>query len=280
MHPDGTLLKSSDQPEVWLIQGGERHWIPSPEIFNAHGFSWAAILVVSDAEINAIPQGPDVPLYTTWATPGPNDDVIPGAPSLPIAEYNGVDYRRWRSPNGGHTIYANGRFVVQRGSFQGATVTSNSVIFAGYHSGTAAVVTGVDGHVLWSSPLFRVGVNPQGFSGHPQVSVNTWDYQVPMDIADQAGGISLVITDSPDNLQDILNHSVGALISSLAPAISAIGGLFSGSKKSSAQAQPAAQVQHTTQSAAARKRAWTMLPHQNGDVAAHAPAHPPEHAAV
>lgn len=275
MYQDGTLLKSSDQPEVWLIQGGERHWIPSPEIFNADGFSWAAILVVSDAEVNAIPQGTDVPAYTTWVTPGPNDAAIPGVPVLPLADYNGAEYKRWRSTNGGHTIYANGRFVVQRGTFQGVTITSNSVLFAGYHSGTAALVADPNGRVLWTSPLFRVGVNPQGLSGHAQVSVNTWSYQVPIDLADQAGGINLVITDSPDNLQNILNHSVGALITALAPAISAIGGILSGSKKSGSAA-----AQNTTRAAAARRRAWTAPSSPNGGAAGNLAPQAAAHAAA
>lgn len=274
-YPDGTLLRSADQPEVWLIQGGQRHWIPSPDVFNEDGFSWAAILVVSDAEINAIPQGPNVPAYTTWITPGPNDGPVPGAPVLPVVEYNGVDYRRWKSAGGGHTIYANAQFVVQTGRFQGVTVTSNSVVFAGYHSGTAALVTDGNGRVIWTSnPLFRVGVNPQGFSGHAQVSVNSWSYQVPANIADQAGGINLVLTDSPDNLQGILNNSVGALIQTLGPAISAIGGILGGSKKSGTGAQP-----KTTASATARKKAWTTVPalkgHGNGQ-----PAEQPAEAAV
>ena len=268
-YADGTLLKSSDHPEVWLIQGGQRHWIPSPDVFNGDGFSWSAILVVSDADIDAIPQGSDVPLYTTWITPGPNDAAIPGAPNLPIVQYNGADYKRWKSAGGGHTVYANGKFVVQQGTFVGATVTSNSVVFAGYHSGTAAFVADSNGRVLWTSPLFRVGVNPQGFSGQAQVSVNAWKYQVPLNLADQAGGINLVLTDSPDNLQAILNHSVGALIAELAPAITAIGGIIGGSKKSGTQAQ------QTTGSAPARKKAWTTLPGDNG----HADGHPTEHAA-
>jgi hypothetical protein len=272
-YPDGTLLRSSDQPEVWLIQGGQRHWIPSPEVFNSDGFSWAAILVVSDADITAIPQGTDVPLYTTWVTPGPNDAPVPGAPALPVVEYNGADYKRWKSAGGGHTIYANGKFVTQTGVFQGATVTSNSVVFTGYHSGTAALVADPNGRVIWTSnPLFRVGVNPQGFSGNAQVTVNAWEYQVPGNIADQAGGINIVLTDSPDNLQDILNHSVGALISDLAPAIAAIGGILGGSKKSGTQ------TQKTTASASARKKAWTTVPADNGHEAAHAPEDAGAHA--
>src|SRR5690242_3569143 len=114
-YADGTLLRSNDQPQVWLIQGGQRHWIPSPDIFNADGFSWSAILVVSDAEINAIPQGYDVPLYTTWITPGPNDPALPGD-QQPTETINGILYKRWRSSGGGHTVYSRASYVTQTGA--------------------------------------------------------------------------------------------------------------------------------------------------------------------
>ncbi len=176
-YPDGALLKSNDQPEVWLIQDGQRHWIPSPDVFNADGFSWAAVLVISDAEIAAIPQGPDVPLYTSWITPGPNDPVLPG-PQLPTVEYNGVDYKRWQSGGGGHTIYGRAQYVTQTGAISGETITTNGVMFTGYHSGTSALITNTNNIVVYSSPVFRVGVNARG-TGPNVVSTNAWSFNIP-----------------------------------------------------------------------------------------------------
>ena len=263
-YPDGTLLKSADQPQVWLVKGGQRHLIPSPDVFNGDGFSWSAILVVSEAEINGIAQGPDVPLYTTWVTPSSNDAQIPGYPPLASVEYNGADYKRWRSSGGGHTIYSNGKFVTQTGAFTGVTVTVNAVMFAGYHSGTAAIVTDTAGRIIWASPLFRVGVNPQGLSGKPMVSTNPWNFQVPVALADQAGGIVIGLTDSPDNLQQILNHSLGALIADLVPAISAIGGLLGGGKKTGTPGQA------KTTPAASHDSGWHALgDHGVGEHAEH-----------
>lgn len=257
-YPDGTLLKSSDQPAVWLIKNGQRDWIPSPDVFNTDGFSWAAILVVSDAEIAAIPQGPDVPLYTTWLTPGPQDPTLPG-PVLPTVEYGGLDYKRWRSNGGGRTIYGRAQYVTQTGLISGETVTVNAVMFTGYHSGTSALITNANNIVIYSSPLFRVGVNPQGF-GPPQVSTNAWSYTVPLDLADQAAGFAITLSDSPDNLQQILNKSVGALITDLVPAISAIGTIFGGSKstaaKSNAKAAGSQDAGQTTTSQAALNKGW------------------------
>lgn len=259
-YSDGTLLKSNDKPEVWLISGGQRHWIPSPDIFNADGFSWAAILVVSDAEIGAIPQGPDVPEYTTWLTPGPNDPVLPG-PAVPTVNYNGADYKRWRSGGGGHTIYARGEFVTQTGAISGETITMNAVVFTGYHSGTSAFVTDNQGIVRWTSPLFRVGVNPQGLSGQTVVSINAWNFNVPETIADSVFGFGIAIGDSPDNLQQIMNNSVGALLNTLTPLVSAIGAIFAGSKKTGSSTQGSGTTTSgsgSTTSPAALSAGWQM----------------------
>lgn len=248
-YPDGTLLKSSDQPPVWLIQGGQKHWIPSPDIFNADGFSWSAILVVSDAEIASIPQGPDVPLYTTWITPGPEDVVFPGQSPSPPVQYGGFAYKRWMSGGGGHLIYGRAQFVTQTGVISGETVTINAVMFAGYHSGTSAIITNSNGIAVYTSDVFRVGVNARGF-GPDQIVPTAWSFNVPMDLADQAAGFAIMLSDSPDNLKQILDKSLGALIQDLVPLVSAIGGLFGGSKK------PGSPSGQTTTSPAVLSQSW------------------------
>jgi hypothetical protein len=44
---DGTLLKGSG-PEIYLMNGGQRHWIPDPATFSALGFNWTAIQTVAE----------------------------------------------------------------------------------------------------------------------------------------------------------------------------------------------------------------------------------------
>ena len=53
---DGTLLTDSG-PKVYVMQGGQRHWIPDPATFNASGYQWSAIVRVADADLAAIPEG-------------------------------------------------------------------------------------------------------------------------------------------------------------------------------------------------------------------------------
>ena len=57
---DNALLQGSG-PEVYVMAGCQRHWIPDPETFNAHGYDWNAIQHVADADLNAIPSGAPLP---------------------------------------------------------------------------------------------------------------------------------------------------------------------------------------------------------------------------
>ena len=53
---DGTLLQGSG-PQVYVMAGCQRHWIPDPDTFNAHRYNWNAIQHVSDVDLTAIPEG-------------------------------------------------------------------------------------------------------------------------------------------------------------------------------------------------------------------------------
>jgi hypothetical protein len=64
------LVKAADQPEVYVVYGGAKFWIPSPEVFNAMGFQWNAIQTVSVQDIAAIPNVPqDGTLLKEQSTP-------------------------------------------------------------------------------------------------------------------------------------------------------------------------------------------------------------------
>src|SRR5947199_5373759 len=57
---DGTLLQGSG-PQVYVMAGCQRHWIPDPDTFNAHGYHWDAIQHVSDTDLTAIAEGVQIP---------------------------------------------------------------------------------------------------------------------------------------------------------------------------------------------------------------------------
>jgi hypothetical protein len=45
-HPDGSLIKFSDSPNVYLVEGGAKKLIPSVEVFLGHGYSFGLVLTV------------------------------------------------------------------------------------------------------------------------------------------------------------------------------------------------------------------------------------------
>ncbi len=63
---DGTLLQGSG-PQVYVVTGCQRHFIPDPETFTAHGYNWSAIQHISDADLTAIPEGAQLPSVHIYA---------------------------------------------------------------------------------------------------------------------------------------------------------------------------------------------------------------------
>jgi hypothetical protein len=57
---DGLLIKGSDAA-VYLMETGERRWIPDPETFNCRQLDWNAIQTIPDVQLSSIRRGPDLP---------------------------------------------------------------------------------------------------------------------------------------------------------------------------------------------------------------------------
>ncbi len=56
---NGTVVKGSG-PEVYLIDAGQRRWIPDPYTLSYYG-GWGAVQNISDADLNTLPLGPRLP---------------------------------------------------------------------------------------------------------------------------------------------------------------------------------------------------------------------------
>ncbi len=56
---DGALLKGPDE-RIYLYQDGRRRWVPTLDVFTAHGFTWERVRLTGEDELQAIPEG--VPL--------------------------------------------------------------------------------------------------------------------------------------------------------------------------------------------------------------------------
>lgn len=56
---DGTILREENSPEVWLIEGGDKRHIVSPDVLNRYG-GWGSVRVVPDSATANFPAGAPV----------------------------------------------------------------------------------------------------------------------------------------------------------------------------------------------------------------------------
>ncbi|MBI4299448.1 MAG: hypothetical protein HY666_06785 [Chloroflexi bacterium] len=79
--PAGSLRKEDSKPKVYLIQGGTKRWVTSPQVLFALGKSWSDVRVVPDGGLNSLSTGPDVQLPVN----------AQGAPGTGIGGYDLAD---------------------------------------------------------------------------------------------------------------------------------------------------------------------------------------------
>ena len=82
-YPDNTLLKSADEPEIYVISGGQLRWIPSIEVFSAYNYNWGNIKTISHTELNAIPKGVNLSLPQQAVPSSVSSPTTAGAKSSP-----------------------------------------------------------------------------------------------------------------------------------------------------------------------------------------------------
>lgn len=58
--PDGVLVKSPEEPTVYVVSEGEKRAIPTEDIFVAYGWSWTDILTVSASALRQHTTGADI----------------------------------------------------------------------------------------------------------------------------------------------------------------------------------------------------------------------------
>jgi hypothetical protein len=224
--PDGSLIKGSG-PAIYVMKVGQRCLIPNPQTFDIDGYSWAAVLQIPDAQLSAIPVGPDVPAYTTFIYPGPGDQSV---------LRDGVPYGSWHSGGGGHYVYGRAEMNLQTGKVNGTLITLNNVEFAGYHSGTSVLCYDINEIAINAGDAARVVrgyADAKGISADPNVKILPWEIDIPVDVASRTRKFTLQITDNPDGLKQIMDKSLGSVISQVTPLVVAIGAVFGGKATSS-----------------------------------------------
>ena len=55
---NGLLIRQREDTKVYVIQDGQRRWIPSAQIFMEQGFDWNDVIEVTPAIMQMIPEGP------------------------------------------------------------------------------------------------------------------------------------------------------------------------------------------------------------------------------
>jgi hypothetical protein len=84
--PEGSLRKEDSKPKVFLIQGGKKRWITSPQVLFALGKTWADVRVVPDGGLSTLPDGPDVNLLQ-WESLG---GILTSDPAATLNEPGGL----------------------------------------------------------------------------------------------------------------------------------------------------------------------------------------------
>jgi hypothetical protein len=140
--PDGALITSPPAPEVYVIQGGQRHWIPDPQTLLAKGFDWTAVETIPAAVMAAIPLGSQIPSVLA------NTDNI-------VVETGNVFL------GAGHWMSTRASFTRASGLVEGVTRTWTQTWFGGFHGGVYAILADNDGVPVPSgaTPLYRYGVD-------------------------------------------------------------------------------------------------------------------------
>jgi hypothetical protein len=101
---DGALVKSQQDPTVYLISGQQRYGFVSAKVFTALGFKFSSVLVVTNPELQALPRAANLSSGTAQHLPGldikengtvywvGSDNMLHGYPSLDV-------YNSWHLPN-------------------------------------------------------------------------------------------------------------------------------------------------------------------------------------
>lgn len=88
--PNGTLLRASSSPRVYLLEEGKKRWVTSPTAFLSRGFRWNRIVTVfSDSEMVSYPAGSNL-----QARPG---TLLKGSgPAVYVTDYTAGSWqKRW-----------------------------------------------------------------------------------------------------------------------------------------------------------------------------------------
>jgi hypothetical protein len=180
--PNGSVVRADGSPDLFVIQSGTRRHLPDLQTLYLEGYTNSSVQTVSPAKLQSVPTGQPVARF-------------------PYAVASG----EYRSSGGGHIARCHASLNLTTGNLTGTVTTTNYVMFTGYHSGTLVIPRNIAGDPVTATlhPVFRFGVDMCGF-GDPQTRTDVIGFSIGAAAAKQVCSLDVIITDSPDDLADVL----------------------------------------------------------------------------
>jgi hypothetical protein len=210
--PDGSLMIAPPAPEVYVVLGGERHWIPDPQTLFAKGWDWNLVETVSSSVLNAIPRGADEPSVLAADIVIDTGDVFLGA---------------------GHYMASRARMTRSTGDIAASTRTFTVTSLGGFHGGVYAVLSDGDDIPVpnGQTPLNRYGVDGRWIGRSDRTDV--WDpnpFSISPDAAAKVVYFRVFHTWAPNDFQTVLDKWVAAgdSVAKLAGDVGAVAKVFGG----------------------------------------------------
>jgi hypothetical protein len=186
-YPEGTLLVAS-APEVYVIMGGERRWIPDPVTFEANGYSWADIQRISDPEMNAIPLG---------------------SPLTPVRR---IEANVETDLQAGHFM-TTGANLLSDGRLTAVTRTRTVTWFGGFTGGVQVVMGDVNGVAIGNTSMHSFGVDGTWIGTSDRTE--NWSEYIDPAIANRTASLTITHAWTPKvNMEEMVRIAieVGKLI--------------------------------------------------------------------
>lgn len=193
---DGTLVqgdsalahksKNSSQPNLYLIQQGQRHLIPNPHAFRTGKHNRSTVQVIPDAVLERVPLAAAVEAMS----------------SEPIGVYL-------------HSFLGNGHYMTTNGALRkspdgghvdATTRTYTITMFGGFHGGVNMIYSDAEGIAIGMSHTERFGVDGTWVGRSDRTDY--WSAELSGDLAARTTSITVAHFWAPDKLEDIVRRGV------------------------------------------------------------------------
>jgi hypothetical protein len=195
---DGSLIQGLGDPAVYVMEGGQRRWVPDPPTLEHH-WRWDDVQVISSVELNAIVRGADWPKWP------PEQQQPAPAPVEPLLRFDTGDQHLGAN----HWMRTTGRLVRASGEIAGTTRTWTRTWFGGFHGAVSVILTDEnDDYVPHPRVLQRYGVDGTWIGQSDRTE--PWAVYIDANNAQRVRQARVFHTWAPDEFSTILDKWVEA----------------------------------------------------------------------